>query len=177
MAKGTVRMSILLALVAAAAGAGQVKPWRSELYENWKALPEPPVTPYQGPFGGEARAFVGNLNSYSKTHPDFVKSYWDWKRSIGTYDPDKDPRPINVEFEKACIEDWRRMGYNCSYKGNVWTYRSGRYLKRIGMLGAIDQTLWGASGPPPPLRRSSLPPRSGTRLRPRGRTAGGGGAV
>ena len=149
MAKGTVRMSILLALVAAAAGAGQVKPWRSELYENWKALPEPPVTPYQGPFGGEARAFVGNLNSYSKTHPDFVKSYWDWKRSIGTYDPDKDPRPINVEFEKACIEDWRRMGYNCSYKGNVWTYRSGRYLKRIGMLGAIDQTLWGASGPPP----------------------------
>jgi len=126
-----------------------VPPARAKLYENWKKLPEPPITPYQGPFGGEARAFVGKLNSYAKTHPDLVKGYWDWKRSIGVYDPDKDPRPINVAFENACIEDWRRTGYNCSYKGNVWTYRSGRYLKRIGMLGAIDQTLWGANGTPP----------------------------
>ena len=126
-----------------------VPPARTKLYENWKKLPEPPITPYQGPFGGEARAFVGKLNDHAKTHPDLVKGYWDWKRSIGVYDPDKDPRPINIAFENACIEDWRRMGYNCSYKGSVWTYRCGRYLKKIGMLGAIDQTLWGANGVPP----------------------------
>lgn len=131
--------------------AGQPAPdaERVQFYQAWHALPVPPITPYTGPFGGEARAFVGDINEYSKTHPEIVKSYWDWKRDIGTYDPDEDPRPINAQFEKACIEDWRRMGYNCAYKGNVWTYRSGRYLKTIGMLGAIDQTLWGQNGPPP----------------------------
>lgn len=122
---------------------------RAKLYEEWKKLPAPPITPYNGPFGPDGRAFVGKLNSFSKTHPDQAKGYWDWKRVIGIYDPAKDPRPINVEFEKACIEDWRRMGYNCAYKGNVWTYRAGRFLKKIGMLGAIDQTLWGANGTPP----------------------------
>ena len=25
---------------------------------NWKQLPEPPITPYDGPFGGEAGAFT-----------------------------------------------------------------------------------------------------------------------
>jgi len=129
----------------AGSAAKEVEPWRAELYEGWHALPLPPITPYTGPFGGEARAFIGKI---PQDHP-MAKAYWDWKRSIGVYDPDKDPRPINKEFEDACIEDWRRMGYNCSYKGNVWTYRSGRYLKKIGMLGAIDQTLWGVNGPPP----------------------------
>lgn len=126
-----------------------VPPERKEFAKAWRKLPVPPITPYSGPFGGEARAFVGNLNSYGKTHRDLIKGYWDWKREIGTYDPAKDPRPINLEFEAAAIEDWRRMGYNTSYKGNTWTYRVGRYLKEIGMLGAIDQTLWGANGPPP----------------------------
>lgn len=126
-----------------------IPPHRAKLYDGWKKLPEPPITPYDGPFGPDGRAFVGNLNSHAKTHPDLVKGYWDWKREIGTYDPAKDPRPINVEYEAACLEDWRRMGYNCSYKGNVWTYRVGRFLKKNGMLGAIDQTLWGANGTPP----------------------------
>ena len=119
------------------------------LYQNWKQLPQPPITPYHGPFGVEARAFVGDLKKYSRSHPDVWKSYWDFKREIGTYDPDKDPRPINLAFEEACIEDWRRMGYNCAYKGGSFTFRSGRHLKSIGMLGAIDQTLWGNNGPPP----------------------------
>lgn len=140
---------LLTAFLAEQSRCQDVPAHRIELYRAWKQLHEPPITPYHGPFGTEARAFVGDIKSISKTHPDIAKGFWDWKRDLNVYDPDKDPRPINLEHEQACIEDWRRMGYNCSYKGNVWTYRSGRYLKKIGMLGAIDQTLFGNNGPPP----------------------------
>ena len=131
-----------------------VEPWRAELYKNWKALPEPPITPYDGPFGGEARAFVGKGDAAATADPAVKANQaaiWDWTRTAqkGVYDPAKDPRPINTAFEDAILEDWRRMGYNCSYKGSTWTYRVGAFLKSKGMLGAIDQTLWGANGPPP----------------------------
>jgi len=118
------------------------EPERVKLAEAWRALPEPPITPYTGPFGGDARAFVGKLPQ------ELVAAFFDWKR-LGTYRPEDDTRPINPEFERAVLEDWRRMGYNCAYKGNVWTFRSGRWLKKQGMLGAIDQTLWAARGPAP----------------------------
>ena len=143
-----------LALSALAASPCDVEPWRVELRDQWRAMPEPVVTPYTGPFGRGARAFKGTPSDVirmAKEDPslkEFVKDLWDWKRVRG-YDPADDPREIDLELEAAAIEDWRRMGYNCSYKGNVWSYRSGRYLKSIGMLGAIDQTLWGANGPPP----------------------------
>ena len=117
---------------------------RVELHDAWHQLPLPPITPYSGPFGGEARAFIGKLPTGSQIQRD----YYDWKRQ-GTYDPGGDPRPINHEFERAVLEDWRRMGYNAAYKGKYWTYRVGRWLKKQGMLGAIDQTLWGARGDPP----------------------------
>ena len=144
-------------LLAAALGTGRIsaekapeapEAWRVDLYSSWKSLPVPPITPYTGPFCGDARAFIGSLNSIQKTHAEVWKSYWDWKRN-GTYDPAKDPRPINLEFEEAVLRDWTSMGYNTSYKGNYWTYRSGRWLKSKGLLGAIDQTLWGARGPAP----------------------------
>ncbi|HUT33918.1 MAG TPA: hypothetical protein VNE39_10575 [Planctomycetota bacterium] len=111
---------------------------RLRLFEAWHALPVPPITPYSGPFTGEARAFVG------KVPPEVQKAFFDWKRQ-GTYDPDKDPRPINTEFEAAMLDEWRRMGYNAAYKGHAFTYRVGRFLKKHGMLGAIDQTLWNAT--------------------------------
>ena len=41
------------------------------------------------------------------------------------------------------------MGYNTAYKGNAFTYRSGRWLKEHGMLGAIDQTVWATRSDPP----------------------------
>ena len=143
--------AVLLGVCSTVGGGEPEAPaWRVKLYRDWRALPVPPITPYTGPFGGEARAFVGKLDLKSKdplvreTH----KAHFDWKR-LGTYDPAKDPRPINLAFEKAVLADWRRMGYNCSYKGFVWTFRSGRWLKAQGMLGAIDQTLWGNGGEPP----------------------------
>ncbi len=130
-----------------------VEPWRVKLYESWKQLPEPPVTPYDGPFGGEARAFTGKPDW---SHPDkaaianwTAHSDYGHNAKNGVYDPAKDPRPINTAFAEAILEDWRRMGYNCAYKGSSFTFMVGDYLKSKGMLGAIDQTLWGANGPPP----------------------------
>ena len=123
--------------------AGAADPRRRELYEAWHRLPVPPITPYSGPFGGEARAFVGKLDPNSEV----ARHYADWQR-LGTYDPERDPRRINHEFEKAVLEDWTRMGYNAAYKGQRWTYRSGRWLKKQGLLGAIDQTVWAARGAP-----------------------------
>ena len=133
-----------------AASVAPIEPWRLKLYEAWRAMPVPPITPYSGPFTGEARAFVGKLDRKSKDPKvqAALKAYFDWKR-LGTYDPEQDPRPINLEFEKATLEDWRRMGYNCSYKGHAFTYRCGRWLKKHGLLGAIDQTAWGVRGPAP----------------------------
>jgi len=142
----------LLTPGARAAEPYQVEPWRVELYKAWKKLPRPPITPYGGPFGGEARAFVGNPRA---NDPDpAVAANWkardDWTHTapLGVYDPRKDPRPINVEYERAILEDWRRMGYNCAYKGNYFTFMVGEYLKQQGMMGAIDQTLFGQNGPP-----------------------------
>jgi len=133
--------------------ASEVEPWREELYQNWKKLPEPPVTPYDGPFGGDARAFVGEVDW---KHPNQAavanwKAMTDYRRTAenGIYDPRKDPRPIDAELEAAILEDWRRMGYNCAYKGKSFTFMVGSFLKEQGMLGAIDQTLWGNNGPPP----------------------------
>ncbi|OPZ30243.1 MAG: hypothetical protein BWZ02_00851 [Lentisphaerae bacterium ADurb.BinA184] len=130
-----------------------VEPWRIALYEAWKKLPDPPVTPYDGPFGGEARAFVGKVDwkladqaavANWKAQQDYGKS-----AKNGVYDPAKDPRPINTAFEEAMLDDWNRMGYNCAYKGASFTFMVGSFLKSRGLLGAIDQTLWGANGPPP----------------------------
>jgi hypothetical protein len=130
-----------------------VEPWRTDLYRGWKNLPHPPITPYNGPFGAEARAFVGKADP-NDPNPAVAannKARFDWSHiaQFGVYDPEKDPRPINVEFEKANLEDWRRMGYNCAYKGGYFTFQVGAYLKQQGMLGAIDQTLFGQNGPPP----------------------------
>jgi len=147
------RHVVMLAVLVAVGRASAVEAWREELYANWKNLPVPPITPYGGPFGDEARAFVGKIDF---NHPDkAVVQNWqammDWSHTgkNGVYDPKKDPRPINTEFEEAMLEDWRRMGYNCAYKGGYFTYMVGSYLKERGMLGAIDQTLFGQNGPPP----------------------------
>ena len=123
---------------------------RVKLYKEWKQLPEPPITPYDGPFGGEARAFIGKLAA-AKPPKALTAAYWDWTHAgdKGVYDPKQDPRAINAPFEAAVLDDWDRMGYNCSYKGAYWTYRVGAFLKEKGLLGAIDQTLWGARGAPP----------------------------
>ena len=125
----------------------KVEPWRIKLYKEWKKLLEPPVTPYDGPFGGNARGFAGKVDW---RHPDkAVVANWkamnDYSHTAkhGVYDPKKDPRPINLEYEKAVLEDWDRMGYNCAYKGGYFTYMVGSFLKQKGLLGAIDQTLWG----------------------------------
>jgi len=151
--RGSAVLLGLVLMAAAIRGAVPIEPWRETLYQQWKMLPEPPITPYDGPFGGEARAFVGPIDW---KHPDpAVVANWkakqDYRRAapFGVYDPDKDPRPINTAFEEAVLEDWRRMGYNCAYKGSSFTFMVGAFLKSRGFLGAIDQTLWGANGPPP----------------------------
>lgn len=130
-----------------------VEPWREDLYRDWKKLPRPPITPYSGPFGGEARAFVGkpDPNHANPVVAANYKAQFDWTHTAaaGVYDSEKDPRPINGDFEQAALEDWRRMGYNCAYKGNYFTFMVGSYLKKQGLLGAIDQTLFGQNGPPP----------------------------
>ena len=150
----TMKAAICVVILCAAGSlAAEVEAWREELYRGWKALPEPPVTPYDGPFGGNARAFVGEIDW---NHPD-KDAVANWKAlndyshtaKNGVYDPAKDPRPINTEFEEAILEDWRRMGYNCAYKGGFFTFNVGAFLKSRGMLGAIDQTLFGQNGPPP----------------------------
>jgi len=127
--------------------------WQKTLYKQWKELPAPPITPYKGPFGGEVRGFVGKINSgYKGDDPRLllnVKQFWDFRytAALGPYRWQDDWRPINKEYEKAAIEDWRRMGYNCAYKGDSFTWRVGTYLKEeYGMLGSIAQTLWGARG-------------------------------
>ncbi|MCG3147951.1 MAG: hypothetical protein PCFJNLEI_01392 [Verrucomicrobiae bacterium] len=148
---------IWLSLGVAGAWAGEpllpgVEPWRVTLYERWKQLPEPPITPYDGPFGGEARAFVGKVDR--KTSNLVARANWkaqgDFARTAknGVYDPALDPRPINLQYEAAILEDWNRMGYNCAYKGLSSTFMVGAFLKSRGLLGAIDQTLWGNNGPP-----------------------------
>ncbi|MBI2192932.1 MAG: hypothetical protein HYU36_13210 [Planctomycetes bacterium] len=130
-----------------------IEPWRHELYSNWKKLPEPPITPYDGPFGERARAFIGktDLNHPDKAVAQNWLAQYDWTHTAkgGVYDPKKDPRPINTEFEAAVLDDWNRMGYNCAYKGNYFTFMVGSFLKERGLLGAIDQTLFGQNGPPP----------------------------
>jgi len=135
------------------------EPWRLKLLKDWKSLPEPPVTPYGGPFGHEDRGFVGKLDPKSQDPKVRAASTarFDWGR-LGLYDPEQDPRPIDAAFEAAMLEEWRRMGYNCAYKGFAFTYRVGRFLKRNGMLGAIDQTLW-AGNSEPYLQYNGLPGR------------------
>ena len=142
--------ALLSACAAAEGPAAKLPPERVALYRAWRAMPVPPITPYSGPFGGEARAFVGQLDRKSKDPKvrALIQAFHDWKR-LGTYDPNGDPRPINTAFEAAVLADWRRMGYNCAYKGNAFTFRSGRWLKARGLLGAIDQTLWAARRNPP----------------------------
>ncbi len=134
-----------------------VEPWRIKLYEQWKNLPEPPITPYDGPFGSNARAFTVANGVYVRENKDKLTpeqqqnlvSWNDYRKtaSKGVYDPAKDPRPINLAFEDAILEDWKRMGYNCAYKGSSFTYMVGSFLKKKGMLGAIDQTIWGTGTP------------------------------
>jgi hypothetical protein len=111
------------------------EPWRIALYKDWKALPEPPICPYTGPFGSEARGFVGKLDL--KSGDPAVRAALD--------NPDKDPRPIDAALETAVLEEWRRMGYNCAYKQGLL---SGRFLKKNGLLGYIDQTLWAQNSEP-----------------------------
>ena len=133
---------------------------QKQLYENWKKLQEPPITPYDGPFGPNARAFpdrsehkyiAANKGKLTEAQIANLKAISDYRHTAenGVYDPALDPRPINTEYEKAILEDWRRMGYNCAYKGNSFTYMVGSFLKKNGMLGAIDQTLWGTNKNPP----------------------------
>ena len=133
---------------------------RAKLYRDWKKLPEPPITPYEGPFGPSARAYPDRQeHQYIATNKDKLteaqvanlKAISDYRHTAqnGVYDPKLDPRPINREYEKAILEDWNRMGYNCAYKGNSFTYMVGSFLKTKGMLGAIDQTLWGSNENPP----------------------------
>ena len=132
-------------MAAAQSAPGQSKtgePWREKLYVDWHLLKVPPITPYTGPFSAEARAFIGPVS------PAVAKDYSDWQR-LGTYNPAHDPRKINLAFEAAVLEDWHRMGYNTAYKGNAFTFRSGRWLKQHGMLGAIDQTVWATRSEPP----------------------------
>jgi len=145
--------------VASDAAAQQVEPWRVELYDNWKRLQEPPITPYDGPFGGEARAFAVSEQAFLAANKDKLtpaqvanlRARHDYRKTApsGVYDSATDPRPINHAYEEAILEDWNRMGYNCAYKGRSFTFMVGSYLKQQGLPGAIDQTLWGAGGPPP----------------------------
>ena len=148
----------LAVVVLTLATAGAAEPYRvpahrAKLYAEWKKLAEPPITPYNGPFGPSARAFFGNVD-WKHADPKVVQNWKamnDYRHTAanGVYDPKLDPRPINHAYEKAILEDWDRMGYNCSYKGNSFTYMVGSFLKAKGLLGAIDQTLWGAGGLPP----------------------------
>ena len=128
---------------------------RAAMRDAWRRLPVPPITPYSGMFGDNARAFVGKID----TKQPAMRGFYVWKKEASPYDPAKDPRPINRDFEQAQLEDWRRMGYNCAYKGNAFTWRIGRFLKANGMLGAIDQTLWGSDGPTPLLCDGRLGPQ------------------
>jgi len=137
----------------AAAEPPSVEPWRTELYNNWKALPVPPVTPYGSAFGQDPRAFLTKWLDWDKNDTaaqENFKPFGDYGHVGlgGGYDYRKDPRPVNEEFEKACLEDWDRMGYNCIYKGNYFSFLGGEFLKDKGLLGAIDQTLFGQMGPP-----------------------------
>jgi hypothetical protein len=95
-------------LMGPSVAAGEARPypveaWRAELHERWRRLPEPPITPYDGPFRGQARAFVGEQDW---KHPDEgIVANWramhDYAHTAknGVYDPRKDPRPINVDCE------------------------------------------------------------------------------
>ena len=153
MNKTSIVLAALFTVQIHAADTVNVSAHQAKLYREWKQLQEPPVTPYDGPFGPSARAFVGKIdwNHSNKAAVANWKAGYDFKHTAanGVYDPKKDPRPINVAYDKAILEDWVRMGYNCAYKGNSFTFMVGSYLKKKGLLGAIDQTLWGQNGPPP----------------------------
>jgi len=137
MAKSVRTLAALYAvLVAVGALAGEPKlpgdePWRVKLLKDWRALPEPPIAFYGGPFGergdfAAARGFVGNPDSETRA-----------KVFLREYDPAQDPRPIDQEWEAAAIEEFRKVGFNTSYMVALY---SGRLLKRLGMLGYIDQS-------------------------------------
>ena len=117
----------------------QVPEHRAKLYRDWKKLPEPPITPYEGPFGPSARAFpdrqehqyiAANKDNLTEAQVANLKAISDYRHTAqnGVYDPKLDPRPINREYEKAILEDWNRMGYNCAYKGNCW-FGNVRYAR------------------------------------------------
>lgn len=103
-----------IVLIAAAAGALRAQePWREELCADWKRLPAPPITPYDGPFGGETRASVGKIDW---RHPEkSVVANWrarnDWARAApnGVYDPAGDSRPINLEVLPRVDDHGRLM--------------------------------------------------------------------
>ena len=100
---------------------------RQKLYDEWKKLPEPPITPYDGPFGPSARAFpdrqehqyiAANKGKLTEAQVANLKAISDYRHTArnGVYDPKLDPRPINRAYEDAILKDWNRMGYNCAYK-------------------------------------------------------------
>ena len=145
----TISLLVIIATIAVQrAAAQQNEPWREELYKNWKQLKEPPITPYDGPFGGEARVFPDRDQAFIKANKDKLsqvqinnfKARHDYRKTAakGVYDPAKDPRPINQDYDRAILDDWNRMGYDCAYKGNSFTFMVGSYLKQKGLLGAID---------------------------------------
>ncbi len=106
-----------------------IEPWRAKLSRDWHQLAVPPITPYSGPFGGETRAFIGPVTG------EAAKTYGDYQR-LGLYDPARDSRKINLAFEDAALEDWRRMGYNTAYKGGAFGYRSGRLAQTARHAGS-----------------------------------------
>jgi len=109
---------LITSLGLSTAGAQQVEPWRVQLYENWKKLKEPPITPYEGPFGGEPRAFpdrdqafiTANKDKLTEAQVNNLRARHDYRKTApdGVYDPAKDPRPINREYDRAILDDWNR---------------------------------------------------------------------
>jgi len=110
------------------------------------------LCPTRPGFTIDAQSFLrNNKDSLTPEQQKNLAAINDCKHTAqnGVYDPRLDPRPINAEYEAAILEDWRRMGSNSASKGNSFTFMVGSFLTEKGMLGAIDQTLWGANGPPP----------------------------
>ncbi len=62
-------LALATGAVATVLAAGPTPPdteqWRVNLVQDWRGLPEPPITPYRGPFGGEARGFVGRFRVHA----------------------------------------------------------------------------------------------------------------
>ena len=142
-------------MAAARSAPGQSKtgePWREKLYVDWHLLKVPPITPYTGPL--QRRGPGIHRPSFTGCRQRLFRL-----AAIGHVQSGANPRKINPAFENAVLEDWQRMGYNTAYKGNTFTFRSGRWLKQHGMLGAIDQTVWATRSEPPLSSRAS--PASG----------------